>query len=46
MTRPGLAAAAILLALAPALALDGEPPMHDPSGRSKKVVTRSLDQTM
>jgi arabinan endo-1,5-alpha-L-arabinosidase len=29
--RVGLAAAAMLLALAPALALDGEPGMHDPS---------------
>ena len=32
MTRLGLAAAAILLALAPALALDGEPRMHDAFG--------------
>ena len=31
MTRFTFAAAAMLLALAPALALDGEPAMHDPS---------------
>ena len=31
MTRFALAAAAMLLALAPGLALDGEPGMHDPS---------------
>jgi arabinan endo-1,5-alpha-L-arabinosidase len=31
MTRFALAAAAMLVALAPALALDGEPGMHDPS---------------
>ena len=31
MTRCALAAAAMLLALAPVLALDGEPGMHDPS---------------
>jgi arabinan endo-1,5-alpha-L-arabinosidase len=31
MTRFALATAAMLFALAPALALDGEPGMHDPS---------------
>ena len=31
MTRFCAAAAAMLLAIAPALALDGQPAMHDPS---------------
>ena len=42
MTRFALAAAAMLLALAPGLALDGEPGMHDPVDRhrSRRQVLR------